>query len=147
MRPQIALPSQVDFRGLAPQGCRPAGIRHVYRPPAVAAKLVREAEQQEFFLPMLCRLACVVEECTPAFVGDVVLYQILHSLPALGRGGTARFLAMFGFLVLGVRRQAAKVGNRQSTVVLMMRRLRPADTVGWVVAVTEMLVKCGKRAG
>lgn len=51
---------------------------------------------------------------------------------------------MFGFAVLGFRRQAAKVGDRQSTVILMTRRLRPA---GSVVAVTEMLVKCGKRAG
>jgi hypothetical protein len=96
---------------------------------------------------MLCRFACVVEEGTPALVGDVVLYQILHSLPTACRGGAARFLPMFGFPVLGVRRQAAKVGDRQSTVILMPRRLRPAGSVGWVVGVTEMLVKCGKRVG
>ena len=96
---------------------------------------------------MFCRFAGVVEEGTPALLEDVVLYQILHALSAPCRSGAASFLAMFGFLVLGVRRQAAKVGDGQSTVIVVPRRLCPLDLVGRVVAVTEMLVKCDERAG
>jgi len=144
MMPYTALPSQVDFRGLTPQGCRPTRIRHINRPSAVAAKLVREAEQHEFLLAMLCRFACVAEEDTPGLVGDVVLYQILHSLPTPRRGGAARFLATFGFLALRVRDQAAE--SRRPSIDRHPDDAAPAAP-GSVVAVTEMLVKCSKRAG
>ena len=108
MRPRSAFPSQVDFRSLAPS----TRLRHVDRASAVAAELVREAKQHELSLTMLCRFACLVEQDTPAFVADVVLYQFLHPLPTSCRGDAARLLAMFDFQVFRIRRQVAKVGDR-----------------------------------
>src|SRR6202048_3574811 len=85
IRFQIALPPETDFRRLAAQGARPTGFGPIDCPAAVAAQLGWEAEQHEFLFAVLRRLARLVHQATPAFVGDVAVNQLCHLAAALFR--------------------------------------------------------------
>ena len=75
---QIALPSQIDLRGLAAQRIRPVRPRRVDRPAAVRAELAREAQQQPFLLAVLGPLPGLMDESAPVVVRYMVVDEFFR---------------------------------------------------------------------
>lgn len=106
MRLQIALPSQIDLRGLTAQRFRPVRSRRVDAPATIAAELARQAHQHPFLFAVLGRLPGRIDEGAPVVVGNMMVDQCFSSFPALLSGETAR-------LVVVVRLAAPEIGDAQ----------------------------------
>src|SRR5581483_1960235 len=70
-RAQVALPAQVDLRGLAAQRPRPFRIRRIDRPPAVAAQQPGKAQELELGLAAGSGLARLLDEPVPLGIGNM----------------------------------------------------------------------------
>jgi hypothetical protein len=111
-RLQIAFPAQINLGGLAAQGLGPVWQRRVDSSAAVGAKISWETQQHQFFLAMCGRLAGIVQDRAPAFVGDVMVDEIFDAMLALLCRRPALLLVMLDI----VMRESAVSARKSVTV-------------------------------
>src|SRR5580700_405622 len=121
-RLQIAFPSQVHLGGLAAQGLGPVWQRRVDRPATVCAQIGWETKQHQLFLAMCGRLAGMVQDRAPAFVGDVVVDELLDAVVTLLRRGPAHLLPMFDIVMLEIGGQCSEICYGQASLCGRGRR-------------------------
>lgn len=100
---QVALPPQIELTRFPAQSFRPAYLRYVDGPAAIATELAGKAQQHEFLFSPLRRLARLMEKGAPVVIGNMEADQFRHSVLALFRCNAPVFLLMLQFAVFMIR--------------------------------------------